>query len=154
MREFTMSDIIKGLAIGGIIIWLATRKSDAQPNDCLQQSGQIGQREQIQIGIHNWRPLDQIQNFEDFNSKIIQPAIQHVKQDIQVEQPVSQIAQQDLQVEQPVSQIAQQDSQITEQVPNIATEYNNRETWKILRNSDGDIEKIEVERSARIDGGK
>jgi hypothetical protein len=132
MVEIKMSDIIKGLAIGGILLLLVTRKSDIQPNNGLQQSGQIEQREQIQIGIYGWKPLDHIQNFDDFNLKITQTTVQPVAESIE-------------------QSVEQQDSQISEQTSNVATEYGNKETWKILRNVDGDIETIEVERSARVD---
>ena len=137
MVEWTTSDIIKGLAIGGILLWLITRKSDAQPNNDLQQSGQmrlIGQREQMQIGIYGWKPLGHIQNFDDLmiGRTTFQPAVQSV------------------------TQITEQESKTIEQVPKEVeqisneTEYKNKEVWKIGRNQAGDIETIEVERNARV----
>lgn len=126
MRELTSSDLIKGLIIGGILLWIFTRKNESQPINELQQA---------QIGVHNWKSLNNIPNFDDVYSKMIQP--------VAVSQPIVQNVEQD-------SQAIQQ----TEKVSSTATEYKNEEKWKIMRDTNGDISEISVSRDAKVDGGK
>jgi hypothetical protein len=125
MRELTTSEIIGGLFIGGVLLWLFTRKSeDRQLND-LRQSN---------VGINSWKSLNYVQDFDEFNSKLTQS----VKPIIQSEmQKVEQIPKE---VEQ----------KIIEQIPDNSTAYKNEEKWKIMRDANGDIAEISVSRDARV----
>jgi hypothetical protein len=118
------ADILKGLIIGAVLLLIFTKKNEEQQLDDLRQS---------QIGIHGWKPLDQIQNFDDLmiGKTTFQPVVQ--------------------------SAVNSQSQQIVDIVPkeielssNDETEYKNKEIWKIARNQDGDIETIEVERNAKV----
>ena len=82
MRDLTTSEIIGGLFIGGILLWIFTRRN----NDMQTQM------QQSQIGVQNWKSLD-IPDFDDVYSKMTQPvtASQPVKQNVEnTEQKVEQ----------------------------------------------------------------
>jgi hypothetical protein len=117
MEEIKTSDIIKGLIIGGILLWIFTRKNDMSMQNMQQNS------QQTQIGINNWKSLDYVQDFDEFNSRLTQPATVHNVENIE---------------------------QKVEQIDDNSTQYKNKEVWKIGRNTDGDIETIEVERNAKV----
>jgi hypothetical protein len=127
MRNLTTSEIIGGLFIGAVLFLILTRKSESQQFNDLRQSN---------VGINNWKSLDYVEDFDEFNSRLIQSLKPVIKSETQnVEQ---------------VSKEVEQTSKEVEQTSNNETEYKNKEVWKIGRNQDGDIETIEVERNAKV----
>jgi nitrogen regulatory protein PII-like uncharacterized protein len=125
MRNLTTSEIIGGLFIGAVLLLILTRKDESQ---------QISDLRQSQVGIYGWKPLDSIQNFDDFNLKMTQSS-----------QPVIQSETQNAdQISQSVEQKA------VEQIPDNSTAYKNEEKWKIIRDDNGDIAEISVSRDAKV----
>ena len=125
MRELTTTEIIGGLFIGAILLFILTKKDESQ---------QISDLRQNNVGINNWKSLDYVQDFDEFNSRLTQS----VKPVIQSEtQNVEQIPQ-----------------KVEQKVSSTATEYKNEEKWKIMRDTNGDISEISVSRDAKVDGGK
>ena len=125
MRELTTSEIIGGLFIGAVLLFILTKKDESRQLNDLRQSN---------VGINNWKSLDYVQDFDEFNSRLTQS----VKPVIQSEtQNVEQIPQ-----------------KVEQKVSSTATEYKNEEKWKIMRDTNGDISEISVSRDAKVDGGK
>ena len=125
MRELTTTEIIGGLFIGAILLFILTKKDESQ---------QISDLRQNNVGINNWKSLDYVQDFDEFNSRLTQS----VKPVIQSEM-------------QNVEQVPQK---VEQKVSSTATEYKNEEKWKIMRDTNGDISEISVSRDAKVDGGK
>jgi predicted transglutaminase-like cysteine proteinase len=120
---------ILGLIIAAALFLILRRNNESQSINDLQQSG---------IGINNWKSLNYVQDFDEFNSRLTQSI-----KPVAVSQSVEQNVEQDLQiVEQKVDHI--------EQIDDNSTQYKNKEVWKIARNQDGDIEEISVSRDARV----
>lgn len=125
MRELTTSEIIGGLFIGAVLLFILTKKNESQQISDLRQSN---------VGINNWKSLDYVQDFDEFNSRLTQsvkPAIQSETQNVDK-----------------ISQNVEQ--KVVEQIPDNSTAYKNEEKWKIMRDDNGDISEISVSRDARV----
>lgn len=119
------ADIIKGLIIGGILLWIITRRNDMSMQN-MQQNLQ-----QSHIGIYGWKPLNNIQDFDEFNSRLTQSVVQPIVQNAEyadVEQKVANVEQTDI----------------------SSTAYKNEEKWKFMRDDNGDISEISVSRDAKV----
>ena len=117
MKDDKTPYIIAGLIIGAAALFLIFRRN----NDMQTQM------KQSQIGVQNWKSLDNVPNFDDVYSKMIQPVSQVVEQNI-VERVPKEV----------------------EQIDSNSTQYKNKEVWKIERDNNGDIAEISVSRDARV----
>ena len=125
MRNLTTSEIIGGLFIGAVLLLILTRKDESQ---------QISDLRQSQVGIYGWKPLDSIQNFDDFNLKMTQSSQPVIQSETQNADQISQSVEQ----------------KVVEQIPDNSTAYKNEEKWKIIRDDNGDIAEISVSRDAKV----
>jgi hypothetical protein len=128
MRNLTTSEIIGGLFIGAVLFLIFTKKNEEQLND-------LQQNRITHIGVNNWKSLDYVQDFDEFNSRLTQSVKPIIQSSTQI-----------------VEQVPKEVEQISgnENNENNGTEYKNNETWKIMRDDNGDIAEISVSRDARV----